>query len=133
MKNECHLCKEVNRWWRNCAKYLEHVKKNKAAKDIHVIEINVATHSKNDCVFDTGAMIHTFKLLQGLARVKRFASGEVDLRVRNIAKVFVLAIGTYPLSLPSGLVLELNNCYCIPALNKYIIPLHVWEMMVMTL
>jgi hypothetical protein len=68
-----------------------------------------------------------------LARVKRFASGEVDLRVRNIAKVSVLAIGTYRLSLPSGLMLELNNCYCIPALNKYIIPLHVWEMMVMTL
>jgi len=45
----------------------------------------------------------------------------VDLRVENGAKVATLAVGTYPLSLPSGLVLELNNCYFVPALNKNII------------
>jgi hypothetical protein len=33
----------------------------------------------------------------------------------------VLAVGTYHLSLPSGLVLELNNFYCILALSKNII------------
>jgi hypothetical protein len=33
----------------------------------------------------------------------------------------VLVVSTYHLSLPSGLVLELNNCYCIPALRKNII------------
>ena len=32
-----------------------------------------------------------------------------------------MAVGTYHLSLPSGLVLELNICYCIPALSKNII------------
>jgi len=45
----------------------------------------------------------------------------VDLCVENGAKVAVLAIGTYSLSLPSGLVLELNNCYFVPTLNKSII------------
>ena len=45
----------------------------------------------------------------------------MDLRIRNGAKVAALAVGTYPLSLPSGLVLELNNCYFVPALNKNII------------
>ena len=33
----------------------------------------------------------------------------------------LLGIGMYPLRLPSGLVLELKNCYCVPALNKNII------------
>jgi hypothetical protein len=66
---------------------LEHIKKDKAAKGINVIEINLATHSNNDWVFDTGAMIHTCKLLQWLIRVKRFARGKVDLRVGNRAKV----------------------------------------------
>jgi hypothetical protein len=42
----------------------------------------------------------------------------LDVRVGNGAKVAVLAIGTYHLSLPSGFVLELNNCYFIPALTK---------------
>src|SRR6185369_8966359 len=59
--------------------------------------------------------------LQGLSETRRFARGELDVRVGNGAKVAVLAVGTYHLSLPSGLVLELNNCYCIPALSKNII------------
>src|SRR6185503_665819 len=61
------------------------------------------------------------KSLQGLSETRRFARGELDVRVGNGAKVAVLAVGTYHLSLPSGLVLELNNCYCIPALSKNII------------
>src|SRR6185369_17977394 len=59
--------------------------------------------------------------LQGLSETRRFARGELDVRVGNGAKVAVLAVGTYHLSLPSGLVLELNNCYCIPVLSKNII------------
>ena len=66
-------------------------------------------------------MIHTCKLLQGLTKIRRFARGELDVRVGNGAKVAVLAVGTYHLSLSSGLVLELNTCYCIPALSKNII------------
>jgi hypothetical protein len=45
----------------------------------------------------------------------------LDVRVGNGAKVAVMAVGTYHLSLPSRLVLELNNCYCITALSKNII------------
>jgi hypothetical protein len=45
----------------------------------------------------------------------------LDVRVGNGAKVAVMVVGTYDLSLPSGLVLELNNYYCIPALSKKII------------
>ena len=70
---------------------------------------------------DTGAMIHTCKSLQWLKRIRRFARDEVDICVENGAKVAALAVGTYPLSLPSRLVLELNNCYYVSALNKNII------------
>ena len=55
-------------------------------------------------------MIHTCKSLQGLSETRRFARGELDVRVGNGAKVAVLAVGTYHLSLPSGLVFQLNNC-----------------------
>ena len=41
----------------------------------------------------------------------------MDLRVGNGARVATLAIGTYYLSLPSGLVLELDNCYYVPAMS----------------
>jgi hypothetical protein len=45
----------------------------------------------------------------------------LDVRVNNGAKVVGIAVGTFHLLLPSGLVLKLNNCYCIPALCKNII------------
>jgi hypothetical protein len=72
-------------------------------------------------VFDTGLMIHTCKSLQGLSLTRRLAKGELDIRVGNGAKVAAIAVGTFHLPLPSGLVLELNNCYCIRTLCKNII------------
>jgi hypothetical protein len=45
----------------------------------------------------------------------------LDAHVDNGAKVTTVAVGTYHLSLPSELVLKLNNFYCIPALCKNII------------
>jgi hypothetical protein len=56
--------------------------------------------------------------LQGLNLIRRFAKGELDVHVGNGAKVAVIAVSTFHLPLPSGLVLELNNCYCIPTLCK---------------
>jgi hypothetical protein len=66
-------------------------------------------------------MIHACKSLQGLSLTRRFAKGELDVRVGNGAKVVVIAVDTFQLLLPLGLVLELNNRYRIPALCKNII------------
>ena len=43
------------------------------------------------------------------------AKDEVTMRVGNGSKVNVIAVGTLPLHLPTGLVLNLNNCYLVPA------------------
>ncbi|KAJ1267808.1 hypothetical protein BS78_07G086500 [Paspalum vaginatum] len=53
--------------------------------------------------------------LQGLKQTRSFARGELDVRIGNGVKVALLAVGIYHLSLPSGLVMELNNSYYIPA------------------
>ena len=45
----------------------------------------------------------------------------MTMRVGNGSKVDVIAVGTLPLHLPSGLVLDLNNCYLVPALSMNII------------
>jgi hypothetical protein len=104
---------------------LEEQKKKKgsetSASGINVIEINIAVSSSGSWVFDTGLMIHTYKLLQGLSLAKRFANGELDVRVKNGAKVAAIAVNTFHLSLPSRLVLELNNCYCMLTLCRNII------------
>jgi hypothetical protein len=59
--------------------------------------------------------------VQGLKRSRALAKGEVDLRVGNGAKVAALAIGTYMLTLPSGLIIQLENCYYVPAISRNII------------
>ena len=44
------------------------------------------------------------------------------MRVGNGFKVDVISVGMLPLHLPSGLVLDLNNCYLVPTLSMKIIP-----------
>ena len=43
------------------------------------------------------------------------------MRVGNGSKVDVITVGTLPLRLPLRLVLDLNNCYLVPALSTNII------------
>ena len=43
------------------------------------------------------------------------------MRIGNGSKVDVIVVGTLPLHLPSGLVLDLNNCYLVPVLSMNII------------
>ncbi|VFR02649.1 unnamed protein product [Cuscuta campestris] len=57
----------------------------------------------------------------GLKKSRRLARGEIELRVGNGAPVAALAIGTYSLVLPSGLMLELNDCLYVPAISRNII------------
>ena len=52
----------------------------------------------------------------GLRIKRRLAKDEVTMRVGNGSKVDVIAVGTLPLHLPSGLVLDLNNCYLVSTL-----------------
>jgi hypothetical protein len=66
-------------------------------------------------------MIHTCKSLQGLSLTRRFGKGKLDVHASNGGKVAAIAVDTFHLPLPSGLVLELNNYYCILALCKNII------------
>ena len=72
-------------------------------------------------VLDTGCGSHICINVQGLRGSRTLAKGEIDLRVGNGAKVAALAVGTYHLSLPTGLILELENCYYVPAICRNII------------
>ena len=43
------------------------------------------------------------------------------MHVGNDSKVDVIVVGTLPLHLPTGLVLNLSNCYLVPALSMNIV------------
>jgi hypothetical protein len=125
LDEECFHYHKKGYWFRNCKKYLDELKKKKGSETstlgINVVEINIAASSSDSWVFDTRSMIHTCKSLQGLSLTRRFAKGEFDVRVSNGAKIAAITVSTIHLPLPSGLILELNNYYCIPSLCKNII------------
>ena len=66
--------------------------------------------------------------MQGLKNCRSLAQCEVDLQVGNGVRVVALAVGTYYLSLPSGLVLELDNCYYVLAMSRNIISISCLDM-----
>jgi hypothetical protein len=123
-ETECFYCKGNGHWKRNCPKYLAYKKAgnvNKGIFDIHVIDVYLTSARSSTWVFDTGSVANICNSKQELRNKWRLAKDEVMMRVRNGSKVDVIAVGTLPLRLPSELVLNLNNCYLVPALSMNII------------
>jgi hypothetical protein len=124
---ECYYCKEKGHWKRNCSKYLADLKsglvkkKKEGISDIHVIDVYLTGSRTSTWVFDTGSVAHICNSKQELKNKRQLLKDEVTMRVGNGSKVNVIAVGTLPLHLPSGLVLSLNNCYYVPALSMNII------------
>ena len=119
-ETKCFYCKGTGHWKRNYPKYLvdkKDGKVNKGILDLHVIDVNFTNARSSTWVFDTGSIANICNSKQGLQIKRRLAKDVVTMRVGNGSKVDVIAVGTLPLHLPSGLVLDLNNCYLVPALS----------------
>ena len=94
---------------------------NKVICDIHVIDVYLTNARSSTWVFDTGSIANICNLKQGLQFKRRLDKDEVMMHVGNGSKVDVIIVGTLPLHLPTGLVLNLNNCYLVPALSMNIV------------
>src|SRR4051794_36310104 len=121
---ECFFCHEHGHWKRNCSKYLASLKKNGSKSTsnsgtlvVNVVDIFLDDSYVNSWVFDTGSVAHICNSMQGLIRTREVLKGEVDFRVGNKARVAALFAGVMQLHLPSGFIMELNNCYYIPSMG----------------
>jgi hypothetical protein len=90
---ECFHYHKKGHWFRNCKKYLEEEQQKKESET-------------------STSVINIIEINIALS------SNDSWVFEINIAAI---AVDTYHMLLPSGLVWELNNCYCIPALCKNII------------
>ena len=88
---------------------------------IHVIDVFFASPHCNSWVLYTGLVAHICRSMQEFRRPRRLSKDEVSMRIGNGIKVVVKAVGTLLIHLPSGFILELSNCYYVPALCKNII------------
>ena len=121
-ETECYYYKGMGHWKRKCPKYLADKKAEKSGIcDIHVIDVYLTNSRSSAWVFDTGYVAHICNLKQGLRNKRRLAKDEVTMRVGNGSKVDAIAVGTVSLQLPSGLVMNLNKFYLVPALSMNII------------
>src|SRR3954462_479259 len=122
-ETECFYCKGKGHWKQNCPKYLADKKagNTKGICDIHVIDLYLTSARSSSWVFDTSAVAHICNSKQELRNKRRLAKDEVTMRVGHCSKVDVIAVGTLPLHLPTGLVLNLNNCYLVPSLSMNIV------------
>ena len=119
-ETECFYCEGNGHSKRKCPEYLTDKKDGKVNKgifDIHVIDVFLTNARSSAWVFDTGLAAHICNSKQGLRIKRRLAKDEVTMRVGNASKVDVIDVGTLALHLPSGLVLDLSNCYLVPALK----------------
>lgn len=92
-----------------------------SSTDSGIFMIDCFITSYESWVLDTGCGHHICNHLQGFKRSRKLKQGDVDLRVGEGSVVGAEAVGTYSLSLPSGLVLELENCFYVPRLIKNVI------------
>ncbi|GJX39702.1 retrotransposon protein, putative, ty1-copia subclass [Tanacetum coccineum] len=122
----CHECGERGHWKRNCPQYLAELlkkKKNVASEaggsGIFAIELN--TFLNRSCIYDTCCDTYICNTTQGLKASMKLKQRALSLYVGNGQREAVEAIGNFDLSLPSGLVIVLNNCHYAPSITRGVI------------
>jgi hypothetical protein len=88
---------------------------------VYITNIFLTNSYIDSWVFDTGSVAHICNTMQGMIRSRSVGKGEVDFCVGNNTRFAMLNIGMMQLHLPSGFILELNNCYYVPSISRNIV------------
>ncbi|KAJ9547116.1 hypothetical protein OSB04_019659 [Centaurea solstitialis] len=86
-----------------------------------IFMIDCLITSYESWVLDTGCGNHICNHLQGFNRRETLRKDCSNLRVGEGTMLVAEVVDSYSLSLPSGLVLELENCYYVPKMIKNVI------------
>lgn len=121
--HDCFHFGERGHWRRNCPIYLGKLKKGTAGETSKpgIYHIRLYTFSSDSWIFDTGCGIHICNKMQGMRRSRTLKKGSLDLRVGDGGRAAVQAIGSYELTLPSGLSVLLEHCHYAPSITCNIV------------
>ncbi|GJU05924.1 retrotransposon protein, putative, ty1-copia subclass [Tanacetum coccineum] len=115
-KNNAHALHAIR-----AAELLKNKKLSQGASGLSIFTIELYTFPNKFWVYDTGCGTHICNTTQGLRRSRKLKPNALSLYVGNGQRATVEAIGSYHLSLPSGLVIVLNNCHYAPSITRGII------------
>nr|GEV95653.1 retrovirus-related Pol polyprotein from transposon TNT 1-94 [Tanacetum cinerariifolium] len=99
----------------------ENPAKDSGASGSCIFRIELYTFPNKSWVYDTGCGTHIYNTTQGLRGSRKLKPGALSLYVGNGQRAAVEAIGSYHLSLLSGLVIVLNICHYAPSITRGII------------
>nr|GEU49928.1 hypothetical protein [Tanacetum cinerariifolium] len=106
-------------------KYLTELLKNKklsqGASNSDVFTIELYNFPNKSWVYDTSCGTHICNTTHGLRGSRKLKPCALSLYMGNGQRAAVEAIGSYHLSLLSGLVIVLNNCHYVPSITRGII------------
>ncbi|GJY47021.1 zinc finger, CCHC-type containing protein [Tanacetum coccineum] len=88
---------------------------------LSIFTIELYTFPNKSWVYDTGCGTHICNTTHRLRGSRKLKPGALSLYVGNGQRAKVEAIGSYHLSLHSGLVIVLNNCHYAPSITRGII------------
>ncbi|GKB57044.1 retrotransposon protein, putative, ty1-copia subclass [Tanacetum coccineum] len=120
----CHHCKEVGHWRRNCSSYQVELKKRKNASVTStsgIFTIELYDFPNKTWVYDTGYGTHISNTLQGLKESRKLKHGALSLYIGNGMHAAVEAIGSFDLTLPTGLIIVLDNCHFVPSVIRGVV------------
>ncbi|GJX17249.1 retrotransposon protein, putative, ty1-copia subclass [Tanacetum coccineum] len=95
--------------------------KDSICHECGIFTIKLNTFLNRSWIYDTGCGTHICNTTQGLRESRKLKSGALSLYVGNGQCEAVEAIGKFDLSLPSGLVIVLNNCHYAPSITRGVI------------
>nr|GEX20244.1 zinc finger, CCHC-type [Tanacetum cinerariifolium] len=121
----CHQCGETGHWKKNCPQYLAELLKNKklsqGASGSDIFTIELYSFPNKSWVYDTGCGSHICNTTQDIRGSRKLKPGTLSLYVGNGQRAAIEAIGSYHLSLPSELVIVLNNCHYASSITRGIV------------
>ncbi|GJW66826.1 retrotransposon protein, putative, ty1-copia subclass [Tanacetum coccineum] len=113
--DDCHHCKEVGHWKRNCPVYLaELIKKKKqvgtaSSSDVFIIEL--FSFPTKSWVYDTICGTHICNTKHGIGGIRKLKQVE--------------AIGSFDLVLTNDIVICLDNCHYAPSITRGVVSVHI--------
>lgn len=118
----CFFCRKPGHVKKDCKNFKDWlVKKGTNSKTVFHIETNIVSVSSSSWWFDTASPIHIITSMQGFLRKRIPNKDEARISSGNGNRVAVKAIGVVRLVFPSGFILDLNNVYCIPSMQRNLV------------